>query len=64
MRGDDTICGSLGWREIDLGPKEERRAERGGNSRELWEAERNAIEDAERDLEAKLARLALNLKVG
>ena len=52
----------LGWRELDLGPKEERRAERGGNSSELWEAERNAIEDAERYLDAKLARLKQGLK--
>jgi hypothetical protein len=37
----------MDWREIDLRPKEERRIER------------NAIEDAERDLDAKLARLGL-----
>ena len=54
----------LGWREIDLGSKEERRAERGGNSREQWEAERKAIEDATRDLDAKLARLRRSVEAG
>src|SRR5262252_7819588 len=42
-----------GWREIDLDPKRERRAERGGNSGELAEAERKRTEDAERRLDAK-----------
>ena len=60
--GELFLKARLGWREIDLGSKGERRAERGGNSGELWEAERNAIEDAKRRLDAKLARLARNLK--
>ena len=53
--GELFLKARLGWREIDLGSKGERRAE-------LWEAKRNTIEDAERDLEAKLARLARGLK--
>jgi hypothetical protein len=48
----------LGWRE------EERRAERARNSRELWEAERKAMDDAERDLDAKLARLRRPVEAG
>jgi len=62
--GELFLKARLGWREIDLGPKEERRAERGGNSREQWEAERKAIEDAERDLDAKLARLRRSVEAG
>jgi hypothetical protein len=62
--GELFLKARLGWREIDLGPKEERRAERGGNSRELWEAERKAIEDATRDLDAKLARLRRSVEAG
>ena len=39
-----------------MGSKGERRAE-------LWEAQRNAIEDEKRGLDAKIARLAQGLKV-
>jgi len=46
--GELFLKARLGWREIDLGPKEERRIDR------------NDIEDARRDLDAKLARLGLN----
>ena len=46
--GELFLKARLGWREIDLGPKEERRIDR------------NDIEDATRDLDAKLARLGLN----
>jgi len=62
--GELFLKARLGWREIDLGPKEKWRAERGGNSGELPEAERKRTEDAERRLDAKLARLVPNLKVG
>jgi hypothetical protein len=55
--GELFLKARLGWQEIDLGPKEERRAERGGNSRELWEAENKRMEDEVRRLDAKLARL-------
>jgi hypothetical protein len=54
--GELFLKARLGWREIDLGSKGERRAE-------LWEAQRNAIEDEKRGLDAKLARLAQGLKV-
>jgi hypothetical protein len=50
--GELFLKARLGWREIDLGSKVERRAE-------LWEAQRSTIDDAERDLDAKLARLDL-----
>ena len=53
--GELFLKARLGWREIDLGSRGERRAE-------LWEAQQNAIEDARRDLDAKLARLAQGLK--
>ena len=53
--GELFLKARLGWREIDLGSRGERRAE-------LWEAQQNAIEDARRDLDAKLARLAQRLK--
>jgi len=62
--GELFLKARLGWREIDLGSKEERRAERGGHSRELWEADRKAIEDATRDLDAKLARLRRSVEAG
>ena len=62
--GELFLKARLGWREIDLGPKEERRAERVGNSRELWEAECKAHEDAGRSLDAKLDRLRRRLEAG
>lgn len=55
--GELFLKARLGWREIDLGPKEERRASRGGNSGELWEAKRKAIDVEERRLYAKIAQL-------
>ena len=54
--GELFLKARLGWRE------EERRAERVGNSGELWEAERKAHKDAERELDAKLARLARRIE--
>jgi hypothetical protein len=48
--GELFLKARLGWREIDLGPKEEQRIDR------------KAIEDGERSLDAKLARLARGLK--
>jgi hypothetical protein len=55
--GELFLKARLGWREIDLGPKGERRASRGGNSGELWEATRKAIDEDERSLDAKITRL-------
>jgi len=62
--GELFLKARLGWREIDLDPKEKRRAERGGNSGELAEAERKRTKDAERRLDAKLARLVSGIKAG
>lgn len=56
--GELFLKARLGWQEE--GP----RAERVGNSRELWEAKCNAYEDAKRDLDAKLARLARRIEAG
>ena len=53
--GELFLKSRLGWRENDLGPQE-RRAKRGENSGELPEAEGD-IREAERRLDAKLARL-------
>jgi len=54
--GELFLKARLGWRE------EGRRAERVRNSRELWEAECKAHEDAGRDLDAKLDRLRRRLE--
>jgi len=62
--GELFLKARLGWREIDLGSKRERRAERARNSAELWEAEHKAHKDAERSLDAKLAQLARRIKAG
>ena len=53
--GELFLKSRLGWRENDLGPQD-RRAKRGENSGELAEAEGD-IREAERRLDAKLARL-------
>ena len=53
--GELFLKARLGWQEIDLGSEAKRRAE-------LWEAQQNALEDAGRDLDAKLARLAQRFK--
>ena len=62
--GELFLKARLGWREIDLGSKRERRAERARNSAEPWEAQLKAHKDAERSLDAKLARLARGIKAG
>jgi hypothetical protein len=62
--GELFLKARLGWREIDLGSKRERRAERARNSAEPWEAQLKAHKDAERSLDAKLARLARSIKAG
>ena len=62
--GELFLKARLGWREIDLGSKSERRAERARNSAEPWEAQLKAHKDAERSLDAKLARLARSIKAG
>jgi hypothetical protein len=57
---DERVRGRLGELFLKarlVGGRRGRRAARVGNSRELWEAECKAHEDAERDLDAKLARL-------
>jgi hypothetical protein len=56
--GELFLKARLGWRE------EGRRAERVGNSRELWEAGCKAHEDAGRSLDAKLDRLRRRLEAG
>jgi hypothetical protein len=62
--GELFLKARLGWREIDLGSKRERRAERARNSAEPWEAQLKAHKDAKRSLEAKFARLARSIKAG
>jgi hypothetical protein len=54
--GELFLKARLGWREIDW------RAERVGNSRERWEAEDKAHQDAKQELNAKLARLARRIE--
>jgi hypothetical protein len=55
--GELFLKARLGWREIDLGSEAKRRAE-------LWESQQNALKDAGRDLDAKLARLRRRVEAG